>query len=221
MIKRFSLTFRIAHWINAVAFFALYITALPMYTEFFDWLYPVLGGPAHARLLHRIFAVLFILPVFIMLAADPKSFYHWLKSMFTWRKHDFAFFLQFAKEFFGKHADIPKQDFYNAGEKLNSILQVVTATVIIASGFMMWFPDSFSYDVQVWAYLLHNVGFGLSIAAVIGHVYLATLGPGAKDAMRGIIKGDVPPQYAKEHHGRWYDEIMEKESKDKGTTKGA
>ncbi|WP_368666317.1 formate dehydrogenase subunit gamma [Ammoniphilus sp. CFH 90114] len=214
-VKRFSLTFRIAHWVNAGAFFALYITALPMYTEFFDWLYPVLGGPANARLLHRVFAVLFILPMFIMIFCDPKSFFHWIKSIFTWRKHDFGFFLPFAKEFFGKHADIPKQDFYNAGEKINSLLQVFTTIIIIASGFMMWFPSYIPYDIRVWGYLLHNIGFALAIAVVVGHVYLATLAPGAKDAMRGITKGDVSETWAKEHHGRWYDELKEEEKKKK------
>ena len=55
--KRFSKAFVWAHAVNAISFFALYITALPMYTEVFDWLYPVLGGPEGARLLHRIFWV--------------------------------------------------------------------------------------------------------------------------------------------------------------------
>lgn len=41
-IKRFSKAFVWAHAVNAISFFALYITALPMYTDFFNWLYPVL-----------------------------------------------------------------------------------------------------------------------------------------------------------------------------------
>ena len=41
-VRRFSKAFVWAHAVNALSFFALYITALPMYTEFFDWLYPVL-----------------------------------------------------------------------------------------------------------------------------------------------------------------------------------
>lgn len=210
-IKRFSLPFRIAHWINAFAFFMLYLTGLPMYTEFFDWLYPILGGPASGRLMHRIFGIMFIIPTIFMILTDPKSFFHWIKSMFIWKKEDFAFFLPFAKEFFGKHAKIPKQDFYNAGEKLNSILQVVTAILLIGSGFMMWFPQLLPYAFQVWAYPIHNMSFGLAAAVIVGHIYLSTLGPGGKDALRGMIKGDVPEDFAKEHHGKWYDELQKKD----------
>ena len=59
-----------------------------MYTEFFDWLYPVFGGPAGARLVHRIFAVVFILIPIYQLIFDPKSIIHWLKQCFTWHDRD-------------------------------------------------------------------------------------------------------------------------------------
>ena len=72
MVKRFSKPFIIAHWLNVAAFFTLYISALPMYTEFFDWIYFVFGGPENCRLIHRIAAVAFALPAIFLIIADTK-----------------------------------------------------------------------------------------------------------------------------------------------------
>ncbi|WP_180954826.1 formate dehydrogenase subunit gamma [Bacillus sp. V3-13] len=212
MVKRFSKPVIFAHWLNAGAFFLLYLTGLPMYTEFFDWVYVVFGGPAGARLVHRIGAVLFILPVVYILFADPKSFFHWIRQILTWKSHDFKFLLQFPKEFFGGHPKVPKQDFYNAGEKLNSLLAIITTIMLIGSGFIMWFPAYFSQTVVMWAYPIHNIGLGLSIAVVVGHIYLSVGHPNSRVSLRGMTKGDVPEAYVKDHHGRWYDELKQAES---------
>jgi formate dehydrogenase subunit gamma len=209
-VKRFSKAFIWAHAINALSFFALYITALPMYTEFFDWLYPVLGGPEGARLLHRIFAVIFVLPTLIYIIFDPKGFLFWLKELVTWKKRDADFFKEFPKEFFGMKAKMPNQGFFNAGEKINSWIQILTAVLIIFSGFTMWFPQYFPDTVVQWGYLLHNVGFGLAIAVVVGHIYLSVLHPGSTPAFRGVVKGDVDAEFAKGHYRDWYDELVAK-----------
>lgn len=213
LVKRFNKGFIIAHWVNAAAFFVLYISALPMYTEFFDWLYVVFGGPENARLVHRIAAVAFMLPLPIMILFDLKGFKNWMKNIFSWKKHDFQFFLSFPKEFFGKKTHPPKQDFFNAGEKANSWLMIITTLMLIGSGLVMWFPNSFSQGVVMWAYPIHNIGLGLAAAVVIGHIYMSI--KLAKPSLRGIFKGDVTEEYAKDHHGRWYDELKEEEEKKK------
>ncbi|MFE8701919.1 formate dehydrogenase subunit gamma [Cytobacillus sp. FJAT-54145] len=218
MVKRFSKPVIIAHWVNALAFFVLYISALPMYTEFFDWLYVLFGGPEGARLVHRIFAVIFILPIVFILIADPKSFFHWIKQIFTWRKDDIEFLKAFPKEFFGGHPKTPKQDFYNAGEKVNSLLIIVTTVMLIASGVIMWFPQFFPQGAVMWAYPIHNIGLGLSAAVVVGHIYLSIGHPGSKAAFRGMVKGDIPEDFAKAHHGRWYDELQKEKQPKKKTS---
>lgn len=207
-VKRFNKGFIIAHWINAAAFIILYISALPMYTQFFNWLYPVFGGPAGARLVHRIAAVFFMLPLPILILFDRQGLKNWAKNIFSWKKHDFKFFLPFAKEFFGLKSNVPKQDFFNAGEKVNSLLQIVTALLLIASGLVMWFPQYFSQTIIWWAYPIHNIGLGLAAAVAVGHIYMSLVT--AAPSMRGITKGDVDIEYAKDHHGRWYDELVEK-----------
>lgn len=211
-VKRFNKGFILSHWLNAAAFFVLYVSGLPMYTEFFDWLYVVFGGPENARLVHRIAAVCFMIPLPLLIIFDFQGFKLWAKSLFSWKKHDFLFFKGFLPEFFGKKVKTPKQDFFNAGEKLNSWLMIVTTIMLISSGIVMWFPQYFSYNIIMWAYPIHNIGLGLAAAVVVGHIYMAIVLN--KASLRGIFKGDVDIEYAKDHHGRWYDEL-EKEEKNK------
>ncbi|SER81708.1 formate dehydrogenase subunit gamma [Salipaludibacillus aurantiacus] len=217
MVKRFSKTAIFVHWLNALAFFMLYLTGLPLYTEYFHWLYIILGSAENAMILHRIFAVVFMTPLIIALIFDRQSLVHWLKQIFTWKKHDFKFFMPFAKEFFGLHSEVPKQDFYNAGEKLNSLLQLSMGFILVISGVILWFDQFFSASAVQWAFVFHNIGFALAIAVVVGHVYLSVGHPNSRVSMKGITKGDVPVDYARDHHGRWYDELKEKEKqKNKG-----
>lgn len=209
-VKRFSKGFVIAHAINGISFIALYITALPMYTEFFDWLYVVFGGPENARLLHRIFAVTFIMPVFIYLIFDHKGFFHWMKELVTWKKRDLEFFTEFVKDLFGFKFKHVRQSFYNAGEKINSIIMIFTTILIIGSGFPMWFPDLFPSAMVQWGYFLHNVGFGLAIAVVVGHIYLSVIHKNSRPGYTGVITGEVPAWWAKEHYADWYEEEVKK-----------
>jgi formate dehydrogenase subunit gamma len=209
-VKRFSKAFVWAHAINGIAFFGLYITALPMYTEFFDWLYPLMGGPEGARLAHRVLAVVFILPTFIWLIFDHKGFFRWLRELITWKKRDLAFFANFVKELFGFKFDHVRQSFFNAGEKINSILQIFCAIILIGSGFPMWFPDLFPQALVQWSYFGHNVGFGLGFAVIIGHIYLSVIHKYSRPGYTGVLTGKVPAWWAKSHYEEWYEEEVKK-----------
>jgi formate dehydrogenase subunit gamma len=209
-VRRFSRGFVAAHAVNAISFFALYITALPMYAHSFSWLFNVLGGPANARLLHRIFACIFVTPTIIFLIFDPKGLALWMKELITWKKRDIQFFTEFVKDLFGFQFKHIRQTFYNAGEKVNSMLQIVCALMIICSGITMWFPQFFPRAVTQWGYFFHNVGFGLAIAVVVGHVYLGVIHKNSRPGYTGVITGEVPASWAREHHTEWYDEEVEK-----------
>ncbi|MCD8510402.1 MAG: cytochrome b/b6 domain-containing protein [Bacillus sp. (in: Bacteria)] len=104
---------------------------------------------------------------------------------------------------------MPKQDFYNAGEKLNSMISIITTLALIVTGFIMWFPGAFSQGVIQWAMPIHAIAFGVAAAVIVAHIFLSIGHPNSKISIRGMIKGDVPVRYAKEHHEKWYDELVE------------
>jgi formate dehydrogenase subunit gamma len=57
-----------------------------------------------------------------------------------------------------------------------------------------------------WAQIIHGVVSVLLIAAMLGHIYIGTIGmEGAFDAMSS---GEVDLNWAKEHHRLWVEEEM-------------
>lgn len=207
-VSRFSKTIRIAHWTNAISVIMLYITALPLYTDAFDWVGNIFGGANNAILVHKIFAVIFVLPTLFVLLTDPKSFVHWTKQIFSWKSYDFKFLKEFPKEFFGKKADMPKQNFFNAGQKINSLLTIIVAILMVFTGAVIWlFAPYLSKTFVQWMYPLHSLGAGLMIAVAIGHIYLSVGHPDSRPSLKGMTDGEVDVAYAKEHHGLWYDEV--------------
>lgn len=205
-VKRFTKPIIFVHWLNAAAFFTLYISGLPMYTEWFDFLYVIFGGPENARLVHRIGGIALVLPIIIILVTDPRGFFHWIKTVFTWSKRDIQFILAFPKEFFGRNPKTPPQDYYNGGEKLNSLLIITCTFILVGSGFIMWLPKYFPQVLVSWAYPMHNIGFGLAAAVVVGHIYLSIAHPNSKVSIEGMKSGYIPEWYAEEHHGQWYED---------------
>jgi formate dehydrogenase subunit gamma len=218
-VKRFTIHFMIFHWAYVLAYFVLYLTGLAMYTEFFDWLYVLFGGPAMARLIHRTAAVVFILCPIYMLIFDRKSMFYWLKNCFRWGKRDIIYLMNFPLDMFGFKTKNPPQDFISGGEKLNSLMQIVTFFMFVASGVIMWFPQYFPGWAIDWSYPMHNIALGLSLMVVIGHIYLSSANPSSKASLEGMTTGYVAEDYAKHHHGNWYDEIVEEEAKQKETEK--
>lgn len=208
-VRRFSKTFIISHWLNALSFCMLYLTGLPLYTDWFDFLYVVFGSQEVVQILHRVFAVMFIAVPFFQLIVDPKGMKHWIAQILNTKLKDFKFFLYFPLEIIGLHPKgMPKQGFYNVGEKLNSVVQIVAWFMLVISGIFMWFSDAFPREIVVWMYPIHGIGFGLAFATFIGHLYLSTIAN--PDSIRGMIKGDIHVRYAKAHHEAWYDELIEK-----------
>ncbi len=212
-IYRFTKTARFTHWLYVGSYAVLLLTGLLLFADAFDFLAPIFGGFEGAQLIHRIFAVVFILPAFIFMIFDPKSFFGWLKECMTWTKNDIMFLPGFVKELLGFHANTPPQGFINGGEKINSLLTIICTTLIVASGFIIWFPDAFSIGLVQWGYVLHSGAVALLSAVATVHIYLGT--SLWKEAMEGITTGYVDAEFAKGHHEVWYNQVMEAEKKNK------
>ncbi|MBB5172834.1 formate dehydrogenase subunit gamma [Texcoconibacillus texcoconensis] len=220
-VKRFTKMFIYAHWIYAAAFFLLLLTGLPLFANSFHWVYAVFGGPDMTQIFHRIFAVIFVIPPIMLLLFDRKSLFHWLKEVLTWKPKDIKFFFMFPKEFLVGNPDMPKQGFYNPGEKLNSCMQIVSFFALVFSGLVLWFPEAFPVSVVQWSNLIHVVAFIMATTVVIGHIFLSAFHPNSKPSMEGITKGEISVDYAKHHHGEWYDELVEKGEVVEEDSKGA
>lgn len=209
-VLRFGKVAVAAHAVHTITFFLLAITGTLIYADFLDFLAPVFGGMQGARLVHRIAAIAFAVVPVLSVMLNPKGFGEWMKVVFTWSKDDIAFFRAFLQEFFGGHADVPPQMKFNAGEKINSMLQVGGCTLIALSGFIIWFPEVFPSALLSIAYPLHTGAFAITGTAIFGHMYLAMGHPATNQALSGMITGYIDASFAKNHYRKWYQELVDK-----------
>ncbi|HEY2461623.1 MAG TPA: hypothetical protein VGI16_12485, partial [Candidatus Acidoferrum sp.] len=80
--------------------------------------------------------------------------------------------------------------------------------VLLLSGVGLWFVESIPWSLRWLRYaavLLHVSAALVTIGAMIIHVYMGTaLVRGSFD---GMVRGVVPPAWARTHHRLWYDAV--------------
>lgn len=208
-IQRHKKGFIWFHWINAVCFFMLFLTALPLYADWFRPLYDTLGA-RNLQYAHRFFAVIFIAnPIIGLLFTAREGILRLIREVFRFGRDDIVFNQKFPAELIGREPEgIPPQTFYNGGEKMNIALQAVFWFLLVVSGLILWFGEGhISPAVRTWMIPLHSLCAGIGFAAAIGHIYLA-LGVNL-DSLHGMLDGTVKAGYAAKHHGKWVEELIE------------
>ena len=119
---------------------------------------------------------------------------------------DFKWFINIIGYFKGHEYPSGK---FNAGEKLVFwFVLVLFSTILIVSGLVLVFPNfNQTRDTMQVANVIHIVAASLFTMALLGHIYMGTLGMiGAYDAMR---TGYVDETWAREHHEYWYNEVKQ------------
>ncbi len=207
-LERFSLAERLGHWSHAISFIALLLTGLALVFRGFG---AALGseGLKFFQQIHHFMAYPFtFLTLLILAVGAPKATVQWLKECFTWTKSDWSFIRAYPASFFGFKTVLPEQGKYNAGQKLNSILTIIGFLVMIATGWPMLFPASFSPGLVAWARPVHSLGATVLGAVLIGHAYLAILHPHSRESLKGMLKGSISLEYARVHHSLWVKRIL-------------
>lgn len=203
LIERFTPTERTLHWSMAISFVTLAVSGGI-----------ILFGK-------HILLPFFGLTLFGWLAFLCKNIHNFAGPVFT--LSIILFFIQFVRDNLPDASDIKwlskmgglmsgehvSSHRFNAGEKIVFWGVVVALGLVIsASGFVLdMLIPGFEYSrayMQI-ASIVHVVAAVLAASAVIGHIYLGTLGmEGAYEAMRTGYVDDV---WAKEHHDLWYADI--------------
>lgn len=228
-IQRFSAVERFAHWLLAGSFVVLGLTGL--FTLFGRVaLIPIFGKDAYSAMaiagkwLHNNIAWAFMLGLILVTI-------FWIAHNIP-NRHDLKW-LAVGGGLFTKGVHPPAKKF-NAGQKLIFWSVVVLGLSISASGVSLLFPFELPMFAKTFAILngtglpqalgygelptvlgphqemqlaqlWHSIVAFVFMALIIAHIYLGSVGmEGAFDAMG---TGDVDVQWAKEHHGLWYDEV--------------
>ena len=206
-VPRHKKSFILCHWLNGISFLMLFLTALPLYDPtYFGFLYNTFGS-ATLQNAHRFFAVIFIVTPIIGLFIAREGYAKLFGQVLSFGKDDMTFLIKFPGELLGQDPKMPKQGFYNGGEKMNIALQMGLWAVLVCSGLVLWLGSGvIDNSVRAWMIPVHSIAAGLGFAAALGHIYLAVgVNP---DSLQGMKGGTIKADYAVHHHGAWIDELV-------------
>ena len=102
--------------------------------------------------------------------------------------------------------DRPPAYRFNGGQKLIYWIVVLGGGAIAVSGYLLMFPF-YGTDIQTMqsAEIAHGIIAMLFIAAMLGHIYIGTIG--MEGAFEAMGTGTVDVNWAREHHNLWLEEI--------------
>jgi len=208
-VVRFSASERLAHWVQFVAFTALLVTGLPNYSRFFRPYAEGNSGQTN-RAWHRLAATVYIVSPFVYLLGNPRAFLFSLKEAFSWTCDDWAWLGKAWAYYTRGHevTDIPPQGKYNAGQKLNALVQIGAYTTFVVTGFVMWCREKLrSRATFTWSVIIHDLAAITNVCMIMLHVYLVVIHPLTRESVLSMIEGVVTREYAEEHHAKWLAEI--------------
>jgi formate dehydrogenase subunit gamma len=198
-IVRFNAFERFVHWMTATCFIILAISGLNI-TFGRPLLLPLIGLDAFsawsqwAKYAHNYLSFPFtigVIAIFLMWIAGNipnRVDVQWLKRGGGIVGHDH-----------------PPAYRFNAGQKAIYWIVVLGGTAVAVSGYVLMFPFYTSgIEGMQWAQVVHAVVAMLFVAAMLGHIYIGTIG--MEGAFEAMGEGTVDLNWAKEHHSLWLSE---------------
>jgi formate dehydrogenase subunit gamma len=205
-ILRFLKSERLLHWTLAIPFVLLYGSALMMLAL---WGEP---HPRHIRTafawVHRTAGACLVLFPPIALLRGRKEWRIHLENMregWIWTADDLRWLILFPKAAADSRITLPEQGKFNAAEKLNFMMVFATYPLYIATGLMIWLPG-----IAFVPWLAHCAMAVIGFPLVAGHIFMATINPGTRIGLSGMITGRVDREWAKHHYRRWFREKFER-----------
>jgi formate dehydrogenase subunit gamma len=199
VLVRFNAFERFVHWMTATCFIILAITGLnvtfgrPLFASAFGY-DGFSAWSQWAKYAHNYLSFPFTLGVIII-------FLMWIAGNIP-NKVDVAWFKRGGGIVGHDH---PPAYRFNGGQKAIYWIVVLGGAAIATSGYVLMFPF-YGTDIQTMqsAEIVHGIVAMLFIAAMLGHIYIGTIG--MEGAFEAMGTGTVDVNWAKEHHILWLEE---------------
>lgn len=204
-ILRFAKSERWMHWAIAGPFLVSYTTALILVLVY----NPDRTRPLRALVsgIHRGSGIaLIVLPLVVAFAlrGDFRLHLYNIKQAWTWMFADIKWLCLLFLAGISDRVELPEQGKFNAAEKLNFMVLLVTYPLYVMTGLLIWITH-----IDILSWLIHFFMAVLATPLILGHMYMALLSRGGRPGLQGMISGFVDRQWAKHHYRRWYREHHE------------
>jgi formate dehydrogenase subunit gamma len=196
---------RFLHWSVAIFFLLSLLTGFAIYSPWlFRWLAPLFGGGARTRALHPWFGVVF--EAFFLF-----QFINWFAPM-VWTEAD-GRWLRRIKQYATNEEKVESEDvgFFNGGQKLYFWAIVISSSLFLITGLLLWFDDVVAGWIVAISYVLHDIAALVMLGGLIIHIYEGTAHqPGT---FRSMIDGTVTEKWAWTHHPAWFKAVTGRDSR--------
>jgi len=203
-VERFGKTVRWFHWTFALAFVFLAATGglLALRT-------PLGLGPVLARRIltaHEAAAVwLVVVPAVVVLSGSTREFFRELAPLVRWSLDDLRW-LALQPVAFARATPLPPAGKLNAGQKVNALAMAALTLALVASGTVLYLRPGALAPLAIHVFCLLAW-----LPLFAGHLSLALVIPSTRPALRGMLTGRVPREWARHHHPRWIEELEARE----------
>ena len=199
-LQRFDRVERTAHWLVAVLFGALMVTALALY---FGSIFGVVLPRHTVAQIHLWCGLALPIPVIASLAG------RWGRGMRADLRRVSAWTPEEVRSLTGRAPAHLDADKFNPGQKLNTIFIGASILIMLVTGSMLQWFRFFPVVLRTNATFVHDV-FSLAIfVVVIGHVLMALTHP---EALKSMVSGSISEGWAARHAPRWLREQTESRS---------
>ena len=210
-VERYRKPTRILHWIHSGAFVVLFLTGLFLFIPGLG----ILAQDSWTRVLHRVAALVFIVAPLIYIPMNWKATVRGIKDAFSWGEADMGWLRAAPRYYFLSDEEaMPPQPHMNTGQKLWWLMVIVFGVIFLITGLIMGaFKTVAPAALLQWMVFIHDVAFIAAGCMFFVHIYLSVIHPLMRPLRTGawssMARGKISAEYAKSHHGKWYEEIAQ------------
>jgi formate dehydrogenase subunit gamma len=189
-VPRFSRAERLLHWVNALGFFFLLATGLILYLPRLSML---VSRRQLIQSIHFWGGVGWLCALAAVILLGGRRLLATARELDSFDRDDLRWLR-------GRGGP---QGRFNAGQKINAILTAAFAVLFGVSGLLLWFGEQNTRYRFASTVILHDGLMYVSLALLVGHLYLALIHPATRHALRGMTVGNVKSEWAAQHHSKW------------------
>lgn len=214
MLKRHSLFLRLVHWVNALCFALLVLTALGLlslhhyerdFLGSFYFINHLFYSTYFSRLIHKVCGFAFLFSTMLL----------WLMVFKESEKvgpEDLQYLKARVKNLFSNPGEpLPPQGKYNATQKVFVLLSTFFSLGMFFSGVILLLPlMNFPWFLTLSTYIriVHDLATIPFFLFILPHLYLSFIA--YPESMKGMVLGKVSSHYAQKRHLKWFESQVKK-----------
>ncbi len=195
-LVRFDPVQRTVHWISAVLFAVLVVTAIPLY---FGSLVGLVLPRFVVEQVHLWAGVGLPVPLALSLPGPwGARMRRDVRRINVWRREEI--------EWLRSRGRTPlAADKFNPAQKLNAIVLGALSTIMLATGIVLKWFSYFPLSWRAGSTFVHDLVAWLLVGVIAGHVVMALR---HREVLRSMVCGRVSEQWAATNAPRWWREVI-------------